>query len=176
VGRCRLHSLPRHQAGLGYNCPVMQAKIEALLRDYESGSLTRRALIQSLTAVAATAQVSSERAPLLAQSLNHVTLGVADVEKSKAFYQRIFALESLRQDPGNISYLGVGSQSFLCLMKAQSLGFDHLCIGIPNYNADSAAKKLQEYGLSPEIDRGQVYFRDLDGVKVQLDAADYRPR
>lgn len=70
----------------------MSDQIETLLSAYESGSFSRR---QFLAAVSALLPVSSLRqtqttAPLVARDINHVTLSVKDLDRSREFYQRLF--------------------------------------------------------------------------------------
>jgi catechol 2,3-dioxygenase-like lactoylglutathione lyase family enzyme len=157
----------------------MTQLIEKLLTDYESGKVSRRGLIQALAGLtAATAHAAPETVPFKAVSLNHITLSVNDVEKSRAFYQGLFGLETLQARPGVIAYLGVGNNSFICIEKLEQRGFDHVCFGVNGYNVDAAAKQLEARGVPAQVDRrlGEIFFRDPDGVKLQIGAADLRPR
>jgi hypothetical protein len=54
---------------------------------------------------------------------------------------------------------------------------DHYCYSVDNYNQQDAAKKLRAHDLEPEMPAGtnRIYFKDPDGLKVQLAAADHRP-
>jgi catechol 2,3-dioxygenase-like lactoylglutathione lyase family enzyme len=49
-------------------------------------------------------------------------------------------------------------------------GVDHIGVGVKDFTADSARRALRERGIT-SYDRGQagqVYFRDPDGIQVQL--------
>ena len=161
-------------------------KIEQLIDAFEARRLSRRELVAALaaltTAAAAPAEAQVSQAAL-GQSLNHVSLAVADVERSAAFYSRLLGLKEVSR-PGNGGInLGLGS-SFLGLYKLANPGtVHHFCIGIDDYDADRVAARLSGMGIKPNVDRNpanrtsggdQLYFPDPDGTRVQLGPNGYQ--
>ena len=147
--------------------------VESMLDRYEAGRITRRQLVQGLAAFACAAQAAPAEPVFPAKTLNHVTLSVSDIDRSKNFYQKIFGLPVLRQTEKGCN-LGLGT-SFLGLFRFPTSGaVDHVCIGIQDFQVEPVAAKLRQNGLSPEVEAGQVYFRDPDNIRIQLADADYR--
>ena len=158
----------------------MTERIEILLDSFERGRMSRRELVGAIALMAAGGSaVSAAEPPLRASSLNHVTLGVSDVERAKQFYQTVFGLPILSKQAGGIN-LAVGTQSFLGLynMGQTPPQIHHLCLAIENFTADGAVETLAKNGVKGRIrDRDgvkELYFQDLDGITVQLQGTDYR--
>jgi glyoxylase I family protein len=153
-------------------------RIEMLLDQFEQGRLSRRGLVAAL-ALMASAKPGRGAAPLRAASLNHVTLAVSDVERSKEFYQKIFGLPVVSKQAGGIN-LGVGPHSFLGLynMGQTPPKIHHVCLAIEDFSAESAAGTLAKEEVKARIrDRDgvkELYFQDPDGIAVQLQGTDYR--
>ena len=165
----------------------MTNAIERLIRDYESRRITRRELVATLVAVAATPTVSgAQQVPQVAQgrTLNHVSIGVSDVEASARFYQALLGLDVVSR-PGNGGInLGLGD-GFLGLydIPASVGSAHHFCLGVDDYDPDAIAGRLDAAGLQPRVDRNpanrtsggdQLYFNDPDGAVVQLSANGYQ--
>ena len=167
----------------------MRSAIEDLVDRFERRRLTRRELVTSLTAlvVAAGASPAAQSAPgapaAQGRSLNHVSLPVADVEKSAAFYSALLGLKTVSR-PGNGGInLGLGT-SFLGLYKLPDPGrAHHFCIGVDDYDPEAIAARLREGGLQATVDRNpanrtsggdQLYFTDPDNTRVQLSANGYQ--
>lgn len=89
----------------------MELTIEKMIAQFERGAMTRRQLTLAITALFS-AETSVSAAPdMKAVSLNHVTLKVADVQRTSKFYQEVFGMP-LRQHSEKTHILAVGS-SFL---------------------------------------------------------------
>ncbi len=162
----------------------MLNEIEMLVTKYEQKSLSRRELVSSLVGLtglllAGGTKAAQQPAPVaMGRSMNHVSLSVADVNRSADFYSRVLGLEIISRPANGGLNMGLGSESFLGLYQLNNPGtMHHLCIGVDNYDADALAAKLQEHGLSANISRDpanrtsggdQLYFRDPDGISVQL--------
>lgn len=75
----------------------------------------------------------------------------------------------------NGTNLGLGS-SFVGLYDIPGAPrLHHFCIGVDGFELEGIADLLRESGLEPSFNRGaEVYFRDPDGILVQLAASDYR--
>lgn len=162
----------------------MLNEIETLVTRYEQKTLSRRELVSSLVGLtglllAGGASAAQQPPPAaLGRSMNHVSLSVTDVNRSADFYGRVLGLEIISRPANGGLNMGLGSESFLGLYQLNNPGtMHHLCIGVDNYDADALAARLQEHGLTSNISRDpanrtsggdQLYFRDPDGISVQL--------
>ena len=159
----------------------MSAGLDRLLSQYERGHITRRQLIGALTMLvgAAAAPGEVQAAPIGAvKQINHVSIFVPDVQKSKQFYQETFGLPLLtNQDPGvNLSTGG----GFLGIYPSQNNpkgSINHLCLGMENFDADAVLKTLTDRGVQARIrqrgDTKELYMTDPDGISVQLQDTKY---
>jgi catechol 2,3-dioxygenase-like lactoylglutathione lyase family enzyme len=152
----------------------MQLIIERMLRDFESGRLTRRQLAVSLAAMVTGAQAAPNPSGLRAVSLNHVTVRVPDIQRTSQFYQDFFGMP-LKQHSAATHILGVGKSFFGIEQKGDTAALDHYDFGIAGFNADEVTAKLKARNLKPEPggNKESFKFRDPDGFLVQVNAADY---
>jgi catechol 2,3-dioxygenase-like lactoylglutathione lyase family enzyme len=145
-----------------------------MLDRYESGAVSRRQLVQSLAAlaVAGPAAAASE-STFKGSGLNHVALRVADIPRTKKFYQELLGLPLIRESETSC-FLKLGND-FLTFFKNQPAGLDHYCIAIENFNPGAVMGELKRNGLNPRRPDGtdRIYFRDPDGLEVQLSASDH---
>lgn len=161
----------------------MKTGFDRLLSRYENGQISRRELLTALTAVvvAAPAGGAAAAAPGVGpvKQMNHVSIFVPDVQKSKQFYQDLFGLPLLTsQDPGVNLSTGAG---FLGIYPAQGGAakgsINHMCFGVENFDADGVLKTLTERGLQARIrqrgDTKELYLTDPDGISVQLQDTKY---
>ena len=88
----------------------MDSIVDDLVGRFERGALTRRQLIQGLSALVAAAGASPATAqpgPLRGMGIDHVSILVTDLQRSAAFYQRVFGLTQVSEDkPNRILRLG----------------------------------------------------------------------
>jgi predicted enzyme related to lactoylglutathione lyase len=150
----------------------VQHVISNLVRSFEYGRLSRRELIQALTAVtAAAAGATASAASLKAGSINHTSVLVSDMARSIDFYNRVFGLSVLNEDkPNKISRLGIGGKVLVSLRVEPPPGLvDHFAIGVENFNKEAVTKSLQEMGLTPRenLEFG-FHIKDPDGANVQI--------
>ena len=166
----------------------MMQSVEALVRDFEERRISRRELVATLMALVAVPRAAAGQQEVAqvarARTLNHVSIGVSDVESSAAFYQRLLGLEIVSR-PGNGGInLGLGD-GFLGIYSIP--GFvgqaHHVCLGVDDYDPDAIAERLADAGLEARVDRNprnrtsggdQLYFNDPDGTVVQLSANGYQ--
>ena len=168
----------------------MQDSVENLVALFENGTLNRQQLIQALLAVMAPISMvahahadTSTSSTFRGRSLNHVTLSVTDVERSKEFYSRLLG--------GTISFGSIETEKgakvesatlalpdgFLALFKLGEPRVHHFCVGVENFSIDAALEKLKsDFPESKPITyRGEeLYFRDPDGIQGQISGMDYR--
>ncbi len=119
--------------------------------------------------------VASGSTGFRAPSMNHVTLAVSDVQRSKEYYARVLGIDEVSTQKNGIN-LGMGD-SFLGLYDmGENTGIHHFCVGLDSYSVDSAAQRLRELGIEPYVreDKPEVYFQDPDGITLQLEDKRYR--
>lgn len=161
----------------------MLNEIETLVSRYESGAIDRRQLLAALATAMATAtgktthaELPAEEQPAFqAKSLNHVTLSVTNVARSQAFYKSVLGVSVISKQATGVN-LGLGD-SFLGLYPInEPPRINHFCVGLDDFQVQVAADRLKDFGIKPRVrqDKPEVYFRDPDGISVQLEHKDYR--
>ena len=149
----------------------MQHVISDLVSHFEHGRLSRRELIQALTAVAVASGTTASAASLKAGSINHASVLVTEMARSIDFYNRVFGLSVMNEDKANkISRLGIGGKVLVSLRVEPPAGLvDHFAIGVENFNRDAVTKSLEEMGLTPRenLEFG-FHVKDPDGANVQI--------
>jgi len=155
----------------------MEAMISNLVSRFESGTLTRRELVQGLTMLAAAsgtaAHAQAQDAGIKAVKIDHVSIQVNDLPRSIAFYQKMFGLTVVSEDkPNEIVRLGAGKVLVSLHHKSPTGLVDHFAIGIEKFNKESVASELRQRGASPEenLDAG-FHIKDPEGIGVQIVAA-----
>jgi catechol 2,3-dioxygenase-like lactoylglutathione lyase family enzyme len=150
----------------------MESLIDQLVTGYERGTLTRRALIQGLSAVAAAGlgATTASAASLRAGSINHTSVLVSDMARSLEWYGRVFGFKILSEDKEHkIARLGINKVLVSLRVEPPSGQIDHFAIGIENFNKEAVTKELQGMGLTPSenVEYG-FYVKDPDGAVVQM--------
>ena len=94
---------------------------------------------------------------------------------SSDFYRQLLGLPILKQKASAV-LLRVGS-SFLALDSTaahEKKGIDHFSFGVKGFKLEQASALLRLSGLQSEVVQDvELYFRDPDGIRVQLSAPDY---
>jgi catechol 2,3-dioxygenase-like lactoylglutathione lyase family enzyme len=158
----------------------MVPDLELLLDGYDTGRLSRRELLGAL-AMIASPRLRADSAPAIgvAKQLNHVTLYVRDVERSRAFYQRLFGMPVLtKQSPGFNLTVGTSFLGIYPIDSGERPRIDHFCFGLDRFDANAIQRKLASEGVDATVelrgDTKQLYFPDPDGNRVQLQDVRYR--
>jgi catechol 2,3-dioxygenase-like lactoylglutathione lyase family enzyme len=156
--------------------------------DAAAGATTRDRA--SDTGAASAGAASASAAPPLTGILE-TALYVADVERSAAFYQRLFGARVLLDEPGRMRALDVAGRQVLLLFLVgasdeenpvpggvvpphDAQGRIHVCFAIPAASLDAWRRHLDALGvpLASEVhaERGAtcLYLRDPDGHLVEL--------
>ena len=156
----------------------MDAIITDLVSRFERGGLTRRQLIQGLSALAAgsVANPATAQTPKLqAMNINHTSVLVTDLQRSADFYGRVFGLMPVSEDKENkilrLGTGGTGVNSTLVSLRQQTPPglIDHFAIGVQGFNRDTATQLLKQHGITPanNIEFG-FHVKDPDGAVVQI--------
>ena len=153
----------------------MERIISEMLREYENGRTNGRHLIQGLCALALAASPAlTAESTFKAVGLNHIAIRVADIRRSREFYQKHLGLPLIRESETSC-FLKMGDE-FLTLFRNDRAGLDHYCVAIENFKPDAAMSELNRQGLKPRRPSGsdRIYFPDPDGLEVQLSSVDHR--
>jgi len=152
----------------------MEAIIRGLLSRFEGGTLSRRDLVQGLTALAAAGSAplaQAQAAGLQGTRIDHISIQVDDLPRSIAFYRETFGLVQVSEDkPNEIVRLGAGGKTIVSLHhKEPTKLVDHFAIGVTGFSKDAVIKLLQARGLQPQenLDAG-FHVKDPSGISVQI--------
>ena len=149
----------------------MEKLINGLIEGYENGALSRRELVGTLAALSVTGKAAfAAESGFQSASINHVSVTASNLERSAAFYSRVFNLtRQSRQDP-NLVQLTLGKTAHLSLRQGANPRFDHFAIGVDGFNKDRIMADLRARGAMP-IDGGDgagLHVADPDGLFVQV--------
>jgi glyoxylase I family protein len=150
----------------------MEPIISNLLTRFEKGSLSRRELVRGLAMLAAsgTAAAAQEEIDFKNADIDHVSIQVADLQRSVDFYQKMFGFSVISQDqPHGIIRLG-NTRTLVSLNHESPAGIvDHFAIGIPRFTKESAASYVKQRGATPLDDPyAGLHIKDPDGINVQI--------
>jgi len=130
----------------------------------------RRRELLSVLGVGALAirRAAAADAALRFTGLDHVEFLVSDVEKSAAFYARVFGNTVLKNNKTTRRYVQIGA-SYLAMDKGQ-VRVDHVCAGIPKFDVAGVHAYLDAKGVPyRDFPSGKdLAVADLDGTRLQL--------
>ena len=151
----------------------MNSVVDDLVSRFDRGTLSRRQLIQGLTALAAAGGVEpamAQATPFASTRIDHISIQVTDMARSIEFYEKIFGLKVLGEDKENeIVRMGV-TRIIVSLHRKPPVGIvDHFAIAIDNFDREAVTAELAKHGLTAEqnLDYG-FYVRDPEGIPVQI--------
>ena len=151
----------------------MESVVEDLVARFDRGTLSRRHLIQGLTALAAAGSAGSAAAqttPFSSTRIDHISIQVTDMARSIEFYEKVFGLKVLNEDEENeIVRMGV-TRIIVSLHRKPPVGIvDHFAIAIDGFDRDAVTAELAKHGLEAQenLDYG-FYVRDPEGIPVQI--------
>src|SRR5215510_1132178 len=154
----------------------METIISDLVMRFEKGALSRRDLVQGLALLAAAggaggAQAAQAELDFKAATIDHVSVQVTDLQRSIAFYQRMFGFSVVSQEQAQgIVRLGNGDRVIVSLNNGNPAPrIDHFAIGIARFNADAGRRYFTQRGAMPlQGDYAGFHIKDPDGINVQV--------
>ena len=150
----------------------MESIISNLLARFEKGSLSRRELVQGLAmlAVSGTAAAAQDDVDFKTATVDHVSIQVADLQRSIDFYQKTFGFPVMSHDPKlGITHLGHNKMLVSLNQQGPAGIVDHFAIGIPRFSKETAARYLMQRGATPLNDPyAGLHVQDPDGINVQI--------
>ena len=149
----------------------MENIINGLIGRYENGALSRRELVGALAALSVAGKSAfAAEAGFQSAGINHVSITASNLERSVAFYTRVFNLTRQPRPDANLVQLTVGKTAHLSLRQGANPRFDHFAVGIEGFNKDRVIADLKARGATP-IDGGDgagLHVADPDGLFVQV--------
>src|SRR5438552_4960242 len=82
--------------------------------------------------------------------LDHILLRVSDMEKSAAFYQKVFGVEPQRTASPVRIWFQIGNGRLGLSPVGAGPGVDHFCLAVASHDRGQAAKMLQDCGATIE--------------------------
>jgi catechol 2,3-dioxygenase-like lactoylglutathione lyase family enzyme len=150
----------------------MESAISDLVARFEKGGLTRRELVRGLAmlAGASVAVSAAQGADFKGATIDHVSIQVADLERSTAFYQKMFGFTVVSEDkPHGIVRLGFTKPIVSINHEAPAGIVDHFALGLPTFDRDAMTAYLKEHGATPQNDPfAGFHIKDPDGVNIQI--------
>ena len=167
---------------------MVETVIDDLVGDFESGRLTRRQLIQSLTAAATavagarTAAAQGSGKGFKTVEVNHISYQVKDYRVTRDFYVDLMGMkvvaDAWRGRGECVLTFGRGPASYLIPRNhpaEQPAGsptgpvVDHVAYTIENWNKSAVEAELKRRGLDPRTDTDDSFIvKDPDGYLLQI--------
>ena len=151
----------------------MESMISDLVSRFEKGSLSRRDLVQGLamlTASGTAASAAQDEIDFKTANIDHVSMQVADLQRSVEFYQKTFGFSVVSEDkPLGIIRLGNG-RTLVSFNRQSPIGIvDHFSIGVPGFTKEAGTRYFAQRGLRTGDDPYHgLHVRDPDGNYVQV--------
>ena len=102
-----------------------------------------------------------------ATAINHVALQVTDIARSRDFYVEHLGA-TVTSESDSACFLDVGGGDFLALFLRDEPVIEHFCFTVDDYEPDRTAERLAQAGLTVHRRDDRVFFKDPDGLIVQL--------
>jgi catechol 2,3-dioxygenase-like lactoylglutathione lyase family enzyme len=166
----------------------MLQPIETLVDQFQKGRLSRRELVAALGLLAAGGCAAyredgqsggkalppgSAPSPISVRGYSHAALKVSSVARSREFYARHFGMR-VTSEGASSAFLSMGA-TFLALFApgsghstSRDPGLDHLAFSVEGWDFDRLVAALRERGLEPWTQDRRIYFRDPDGIILQV--------
>ncbi len=151
----------------------MDKLITDLVESFDRGTLSRRHLIQGLTAIAAAGSAlpaAAQQAPFKSSRVDHISVQTTNLTRSVEFYTKVFGLKVLNEDKANkIARMGV-TKIIVSLHEKTPVGIvDHFAIAIDDFDKEKVTAELAKLGFKAEENLDYGFFvRDPEGVPVQI--------
>jgi catechol 2,3-dioxygenase-like lactoylglutathione lyase family enzyme len=156
-------------------------RLDQLLTCYDRREISRRELLGALALLGVGglrgASSVGQGGVEQGRTLNHVSLGVTDLSRSTAFYDRLLHLPVRDRGADYCEYRL--ENGFLGLYQDTTMrrGIDHVAIGVDGYEAKGTLQALRRafpQARSELRNDDQVYIIEPDGARIQLCAVEYK--
>ncbi len=134
--------------------------------------MTRREVLGTLAASAtAVRSLADSEPPLPFAGLDHVAIAVTDVDRSVAFYSRIFGDSVIKDKRSARRYLKLGPCYVAIAPPAQGQPahrVDHICAGVQGFQMAAVKELLRTRGVPTRDTTVGLFAEDPDRIQVQL--------
>ena len=139
-------------------------------------AMTRRSALLALSATMSVAGLdgSAARPVIRTRRLNNVMIAVSDLERSAAFYERLFGAP-VRQGEAVVFRVGVGPHFFAltAVTSGAKPGFLSYGMTVEDFDAERVMRTLADHGgagaqITRRGDTPELFVLDANGIKVQL--------
>jgi catechol 2,3-dioxygenase-like lactoylglutathione lyase family enzyme len=117
-------------------------------------------------------RVTSEPAALTPIGLDHIMLSVSDVDRSVAYYRKLFGVEESRdRNPRRVWFKLADTKLGLEAAPAgQKPGFSHFAVKVAGFHPSLVKARLGKLGVTvePGSEKGSLRFRDLHNLPVEV--------
>jgi catechol 2,3-dioxygenase-like lactoylglutathione lyase family enzyme len=155
--------------------------MDSLPQRYAAGALTRRHALLALGAAMAAPRVLAQPAPraIPTRRLNNVMIAVSDVDRSAAFYGKLFGAP-VRQGDTAVFRVGEGPHFFALVPARGGAKPGYLSYGmtVADFDAEQVKRMLADLGatgaeISRRGDTPELFVPDASGIKIQLQHTAY---
>jgi catechol 2,3-dioxygenase-like lactoylglutathione lyase family enzyme len=117
-------------------------------------------------------RVTSEPAALTPIGLDHIMLSVSDVDRSVAYYRKLFGPEEPRdRNPRSVWFKLADTKLGLeAAPTGQKPGFSHFAVKVAGFHPSLVKARLGKLGVNvePGSEKGSLRFRDLHNLPVEV--------
>jgi glyoxylase I family protein len=117
-------------------------------------------------------RVTTEPAALIPSGLDHIMLSVTDVDRSVAYYRKLFGAEESRErNPRRVWFKLANTKLGLEAAPAgQKPSFSHFAVKIAGFHRALVMARLEKLGVrvEPGSEKGSLRFRDLHNLPVEV--------
>lgn len=112
--------------------------------------------------------LNAQQAPAYT-GIDHVEFFVADLERSVAFYTRLFGTDLWKNNRTERRYLRLGS-SYIALEEQETARIDHVCFAAEDFDIDAMHGWLEAQGIPwQDYPSGRdLRVDDRDGIRTQI--------
>jgi catechol 2,3-dioxygenase-like lactoylglutathione lyase family enzyme len=131
--------------------------------------ISRRTAVKMTLSVLGTGALRAADQPPHFTALDHVEFFVSDIQKSVAFYARIFGNTVMKNTKTTRRYVKLGA-AYIAMDQGPQIRVDHFCAGIPQFQVAAMHSYLEQRGVAyRDYPSGRdLSVGDLDGTRLQL--------
>src|SRR5262252_4623032 len=145
-----------------------------------SCSMTRRSALAALSAAIVSPRAMAQSRPVIqTRRLNNVMIAVSNVDRSAAFYEKLFG-PPVRQGDTAVFRVGEGPHFFALMPVRGGAKPDFLSYGmtVADFDPERVMRALAEFGvggaqITRRGDTPELFVPDPNGIKIQLAHTSY---
>jgi catechol 2,3-dioxygenase-like lactoylglutathione lyase family enzyme len=135
----------------------------------DQSRIDRRTAVKMTLSLLGAGTIRGADPPLHFTALDHVEFFVADIQRSVAFYARIFGNTVMKNKQTTRRYVKLGG-AYIAMDGGQQIRVDHFCAGIPGFQVAGMHSYLEQRGIAyRDYPSGRdLSVADPDGTRLQL--------